>query len=784
MKLSHVLLLSASLFSFHAHAMEVIDEDRPKEHLCPITLQVMADPVVAADGHSYERSAISEYLNGKNNQRSPLTGAPLNNKDLFENHALRTMIMEWEPGKHTKSSVLETRSAESIAQGIKEEFSKNAVLLNAAKDKHIVAFLGNTGAGKSTLVNLLSGKKLIVSSDREDYVLVDPDDKTAMVIGAGGDSETLYPKFIDVDGLRFFDLPGFNDTDGSERNLVNAAFIRKILLDAASVRLVLVVGQDQFTADRSTSVREMFNKLQQLFVIGQGGGVIDNSSVFVATKVTCPLNTEITEFLVKKTNSSDKDGLRNQLKFWRLKDRLACMFHPLREENNKDVRENILKLIKDTQTAEVRGINVSVLYPSDTQHDLERMFSQVFESAFDRKVKSPLTTLSDYDGAITYYTSQDFWKTFGADVCREEDSIGLLKEFCINPYKTAFRNFEKENAEKLKKHVQHLERLFVGIFEKELKKRWKDPLVTLTEYNQAITYYNSKDFWSKFSENVYQKDSTKGQLEKVCSIPYGKALTILEEENEGALYEHIEYLKEKKEERVKDIAIRTKVRVKEVISSIVPKSDNDDFVFFDFAYHKDFYDQVCGPISIIKLTTDLSEQEVVRRYYADFISQHSHKQMMGWHQKFSGTEELTSKISIMEERLETLGSERAQEIQRLQAAEREQRSEALKEVEERRRIEAQEIQRVQTLRKAEEEKRLQQQRIQVAKAEEEQWKKRWHCNWCGKSVPGDKHTPPSVLASDCSFKRIPAPYGYGGYGSGKIGHHAWVFQRPEKDKDA
>src|SRR4051812_24005381 len=62
------------------------------------------------------------------------------------------------------------------AERIKAEFRNNDGLLHASKDKHIVAFLGNTGAGKSTLVNLLAGKELVVGSYGQDYVLANPDD--------------------------------------------------------------------------------------------------------------------------------------------------------------------------------------------------------------------------------------------------------------------------------------------------------------------------------------------------------------------------------------------------------------------------------------------------------------------------------------------------------------------------------------------------------------------------------------------------------------------------------
>eukprot|EP01047_Picozoa_sp_COSAG01_P075499 COSAG01_NODE_12955_length_1657_cov_2.930680_2_plen_162_part_00 len=47
----------------------------PDSFNCPITKSIMRDPVTTADGHSYEREAIQEWL--QRNDTSPLTGAPL-----------------------------------------------------------------------------------------------------------------------------------------------------------------------------------------------------------------------------------------------------------------------------------------------------------------------------------------------------------------------------------------------------------------------------------------------------------------------------------------------------------------------------------------------------------------------------------------------------------------------------------------------------------------------------------------------------------------------------------
>ncbi len=73
---------------------DVIDLDCECESsfCCPITRAKMKDPVMAADGHSYERSAIQRWFRSKNT--SPMTGAPLLNTCVIPNHALRKAIEE------------------------------------------------------------------------------------------------------------------------------------------------------------------------------------------------------------------------------------------------------------------------------------------------------------------------------------------------------------------------------------------------------------------------------------------------------------------------------------------------------------------------------------------------------------------------------------------------------------------------------------------------------------------------------------------------------------------
>ena len=66
----------------------------PQSFLCPITAEIMADPVSTSDGFSYEREAITEWF-ATGHDTSPLTGVMLSRTALLPNHALRQAIQQY-----------------------------------------------------------------------------------------------------------------------------------------------------------------------------------------------------------------------------------------------------------------------------------------------------------------------------------------------------------------------------------------------------------------------------------------------------------------------------------------------------------------------------------------------------------------------------------------------------------------------------------------------------------------------------------------------------------------
>ena len=67
--------------------------DVPEEYICPITTELMTDPVMVVEsGMTYERKDIERWLEEHNTD--PNTGVTLEDKRLAPNHALRSQCIE------------------------------------------------------------------------------------------------------------------------------------------------------------------------------------------------------------------------------------------------------------------------------------------------------------------------------------------------------------------------------------------------------------------------------------------------------------------------------------------------------------------------------------------------------------------------------------------------------------------------------------------------------------------------------------------------------------------
>jgi hypothetical protein len=92
------------------------EQGLPKSFLCPITGEIMLDPVMDPEGNSYERSAIEEWL-GKS-RTSPVTRTHLIASSLMPNRALKDAIQAYTCSKKADAKNTEASAVVTKMEGL------------------------------------------------------------------------------------------------------------------------------------------------------------------------------------------------------------------------------------------------------------------------------------------------------------------------------------------------------------------------------------------------------------------------------------------------------------------------------------------------------------------------------------------------------------------------------------------------------------------------------------------------------------------------------------------
>ncbi|TKY47381.1 U-box domain-containing protein 21 [Spatholobus suberectus] len=66
----------------------------PNHFRCPVSLELMKDPVTLSTGITYDRVSIEKWIEG-GNKTCPVTNQALTTFDIIPNHAIRRMIQDW-----------------------------------------------------------------------------------------------------------------------------------------------------------------------------------------------------------------------------------------------------------------------------------------------------------------------------------------------------------------------------------------------------------------------------------------------------------------------------------------------------------------------------------------------------------------------------------------------------------------------------------------------------------------------------------------------------------------
>ncbi len=145
------------------------------QHLkCPITFEIMTDPVVAADGHTYQREAFNQWL--ANSRKSPKTGVELPHLGVVENWAIRAIIDQYYPGTLRKVPISMTYTLPIESRDVpKMHWNKQGTTLGVLGSRDFLCVDPTTGTeidrfNMETTLELLDSHIPVYALDG-DYVL-------------------------------------------------------------------------------------------------------------------------------------------------------------------------------------------------------------------------------------------------------------------------------------------------------------------------------------------------------------------------------------------------------------------------------------------------------------------------------------------------------------------------------------------------------------------------------------------------------------------------------------
>ena len=135
----------------------------------------------------------------------------------------------------------------------------------------VVIILGKTGSGKSTLINLLSGRPLFPQQHEGRIVLDSPNPLPGITIGHNIQAETSVPhSWMHDDNTLYWDCPGFNDNRPNEYAIANAFIIKKLFdicgnNGGRGCKIVLVVSEASLEAPRYEIFIDFVKSLDKIF---------------------------------------------------------------------------------------------------------------------------------------------------------------------------------------------------------------------------------------------------------------------------------------------------------------------------------------------------------------------------------------------------------------------------------------------------------------------------------------------------------------------------------------
>ena len=120
----------------------------PYNFFCPLTLQIMEEPVRDGCGHCFEKDAILDWL--EYHEMCPISRKPMHYNDLIASESLKSRIRQWRMDHPWYSSEINNRDTDLLSMRNQSDSHSQFELMLLPQERHVIRLIKRRAKDRRT----------------------------------------------------------------------------------------------------------------------------------------------------------------------------------------------------------------------------------------------------------------------------------------------------------------------------------------------------------------------------------------------------------------------------------------------------------------------------------------------------------------------------------------------------------------------------------------------------------------------------------------------------------
>uniref|UniRef100_A0A672KN94 Uncharacterized LOC107573497 n=1 Tax=Sinocyclocheilus grahami TaxID=75366 RepID=A0A672KN94_SINGR len=287
---------------------------------------------------------------------------------------------------------------------------------NRNKQNKVILMVGETGAGKTTMINTMINYFLGVKFDDQEFYQITEETDDAAQSQSQTHQMTVYEVFVEENptSLTIIDTPGYGNTEGYEKDREISEYLMRLFSDEDGIHYIDAVCFVMKASQNRLSEKEFYIFHSVLSILGKD---IENSIMFLMSQsdglpptdalnaiktaeIPCRKNMKEPVHLLFNNRQKDKRDEEYELKYrstWEMGERSMNRLFTLLEENNRKSVQMTLDVLKERRQLEA-CVNSLVERISDKESKTEEL-NQIQEAL--RQNRDKITRCENFQFTVT-----------------------------------------------------------------------------------------------------------------------------------------------------------------------------------------------------------------------------------------------------------------------------------------------------------------------------------------------------------------------------------------------